>query len=35
MEAAYNLWGFLHYDAGCEWQPVELEIKSGGKPFDF
>lgn len=35
MVAAYNLYGFLHYDAGCEWQPDEWEIKSGGEPFDF
>ncbi len=32
MAAAYNLWGFLYYDMGCEYPPHE-PVKEGA--FDF
>lgn len=34
MEAAFNLYGFLYYDAGCRWREDELP-KEGGEPFEF
>ena len=32
MVAAYNLWGFLYYDMGCEY-PSHEPVKEGA--FDF
>lgn len=34
MEAAFNLYGFLHYDAGCQWKENELP-KERCEPFEF
>lgn len=34
MEAAFNLYGFLHYDAGCQWK-AEEPPKEGDEPFEF